>query len=325
MRPLLTELIKRTVLQKKKGVRGKKQEYTAYELAMGFRELKITVLRSARDIFLIILGIFSAAFGLESFLLPSNFIDGGATGISLLISEIAKVPLHYLLILINIPFVLLGYKTVGQQFAIKTALAIAGLALVVAFVHFPAITHDKLLVAVFGGFFLGAGIGLAVRGGAVIDGTEVLAIFLSRKLGTTIGDIIIGINIVVFSTAAYLINIETALYAMITYLSASKTLDFIIEGIEEYTSVTIISSHSEQIREMIINKMGRGVTLYSGKGGFGKSGETRNVDIVFTVITRLELNKLKTELVKIDPNAFIVMSSVKDTKGGMIKKRPLKH
>ncbi len=195
----------------------------------------------------------------------------------------------------------------------------------VAFVHFPAITHDKLLVAVFGGFFLGAGIGLAVRGGAVIDGTEVLAIFLSRKLGTTIGDIIIGINIVVFSTAAYLINIETALYAMITYLSASKTLDFIIEGIEEYTSVTIISSHSEQIREMIINKMGRGVTLYSGKGGFGKSGQTRNVDIVFTVITRLELNKLKTELVKIDPNAFIVMSSVKDTKGGMIKKRPLKH
>ncbi len=180
-------------------------------------------------------------------------------------------------------------------------------------------------MAVFGGFFLGAGIGLAVRGGAVIDGTEVLAIFLSRKLGTTIGDIIIGINIVVFSTAAYLINIETALYAMITYLSASKTLDFIIEGIEEYTSVTIISSHSEQIREMIINKMGRGVTLYSGKGGFGKSGETRNVDIVFTVITRLELNKLKTELVKIDPNAFIVMSSVKDTKGGMIKKRPLKH
>jgi len=325
MNALLSKIITQSVLRHKKSVKGKQHQFTAYELAMGFRELKITVLRTARDILLIILGIFSAAFGLESFLLPSNFIDGGATGISLLISEIAKVPLYYLLILINIPFVLLGYKTVGQQFAIKTALAITGLAFCVAFIHFPAITHDKLLVAVFGGFFLGAGIGLSVRGGAVIDGTEVLAIYLSRKLGTTIGDIIIGINIIVFSTAAYLINIETALYAMITYLAASKTLDFIIEGIEEYTSVTIISSHSEQIREMIINKMGRGVTLYSGKGGFGKSGQARDVDIVFTVITRLELNKLKTELVKIDPNAFIVMSSVKDTKGGMIKKRPLKH
>jgi len=325
MNPFLSKIIRASVLRHKKAVKGNHHKFTAYELAMGFRELKITVFRSTRDILLITLGIFSAAFGLEGFLLPSNFIDGGATGISLLISEIAKVPLYYLLILINIPFVLLGYKIVGQQFAIKTALAITGLALCVAFIHFPAITHDKLLVAAFGGFFLGAGIGLAVRGGAVIDGTEVLAIFLSRKLGTTIGDIIIGINIIVFSTAAYLINIETALYAMITYLSASKTLDFIIEGIEEYTSVTIISSHSDQIREMIINKMGRGVTLYSGKGGFGKSGQTRDVDIVFTVITRLELNKLKTELVKIDPNAFIVMSSVKDTKGGMIKKRPLKH
>ncbi len=325
MKALITQLVKRTMLRKKKGGRGRHAEYSAYEIAMGFRELKITVLRTGQDIVLITLGIFSAAFGLESFLLPTNFIDGGATGISLLISELTGMPLYYLLILINIPFVLMGFKTVGQQFAIKTGLAILGLALCVAFVHFPAVTHDKLLVAVFGGFFLGAGIGLAVRGGSVIDGTEVLAIFLSRKLGTTIGDIIIGINILVFSAAAYFIDVETALYAMITYLSASKTLDFIIEGIEEYTSVTIISSHSDQIREMIINKMGRGVTLYNGKSGFGKSGETRNVDIVFTVITRLELNKLKTELIKIDPNAFIVMSSVKDTKGGMIKKRRLKH
>jgi uncharacterized membrane-anchored protein YitT (DUF2179 family) len=325
MGPLLTELIKSTVLRNKKRQPGEKHEFTAYELAMGFRELKITVLRSARDLFLITTGIFSAAFGLEGFLLPNNFIDGGATGISLLVSQITGVPLYYLLLLVNIPFVFMAYRTVGQQFAIKTAMAITGLALCVALVHFPDITHDKLLVAVFGGFFLGAGIGMAVRGGAVIDGTEVLAIFLSRKLGTTIGDIITGINIIVFSTASYFLSIETALYAMITYLSASKTLDFIIEGIEEYTSVTIISSHSEQIREMIINKMGRGVTLYNGKSGFGKSGETRNVDIVFTVVTRLELNKLNTELIKIDPNAFVVMSSVKDTKGGMIKKRRLKR
>ena len=298
---------------------------SSFKKAKEYRESKITVLRSLKDIFLLTLGIGSAAFGLESFLLPSNFIDGGATGISLLISVTTDVPLYLLLILINIPFVFLGYKIIGSQFAIKTALAITGLAFCVAYFHFPEITHDKLLVAVFGGFFLGAGIGLSVRGGAVIDGTEVLAIFLSKKFGTTIGDIIVFINIIIFSAAAYFLSIETALYSMITYLSASKTLDFIIEGIEEYTSVTIISSHSDEIREMIINKMGRGVTLYNGKRGFGKRGETRDVDIVFTVVTRLELNKLKTELVKIDPNAFVVMSSVKDTKGGMIKKRPLKH
>jgi uncharacterized membrane-anchored protein YitT (DUF2179 family) len=187
------------------------------------------------------------------------------------------------------------------------------------------VTDDNLLVAIFGGFFLGAGIGLTVRGGAVIDGTEILAIYLSRKLGTTIGDIIILINILIFSAAAYFLSIEIALFSMITYLSASKTLDFIIEGIEEYIGVTIISSHSDEIREMIINKLGRGVTVYTGKRGYGKKGETRDTDIIYTVITRLEINKLNTEIEKIEPDAFVVMSSVKDTKGGMIKKRPLKH
>ncbi|MEO6252157.1 MAG: YitT family protein [Ferruginibacter sp.] len=325
MNSLLAKIIRKTILPEKKGPSGETLEFTDFEMAKGFRELKINVLRATRDVFLIALGIASAAFGLEGFLLPSNFIDGGATGISLLISETTRTPLYILIVLINIPFVFLGFKIIGKQFAIKTALAIAGLAFAVATFHFPEVTHDKLLVALFGGFFLGAGIGLSVRGGAVIDGTEVLAIFLSKKFGTTIGDIIVFINIIIFSAAAYFLSIETALYSMITYLAASKTLDFIIEGIEEYTSVTIISSHSNEIRDMIINKMGRGVTLYNGKSGFGKSGETRNVDIVFTVITRLELNKLKLELVKIDPNAFVVMSSVKDTKGGMIKKRRLKH
>jgi uncharacterized membrane-anchored protein YitT (DUF2179 family) len=180
-------------------------------------------------------------------------------------------------------------------------------------------------VAVFGGFFLGAGIGLAVRGGAVIDGTEVLAIYLSRKLGTTIGDIIILINVIIFSTAAYFLSIEVAMYSMITYLSASKTLDFLVEGLEEYIGVTIISRQCEEIRQMIINTMGRGVTVYSGKRGYGKQGEMSETDIIYTVITRLELNKLNTEIEKIAPDAFVVMSSVKDTKGGMIKKRPLAH
>jgi uncharacterized membrane-anchored protein YitT (DUF2179 family) len=285
---------------------------------------KITI-RWIKDCILIATGIGSAAFGLEGFLLPAKFIDGGATGISLLISEVTSIPIYLLLVVINIPFIFLGYKIISKQFAVKTALAISVLAICVASIHFPVVTHDKLLVAVFGGFFLGAGIGFSVRGGAVIDGTEVLAIYLSEKFGTTIGDIIIMINVVIFSVAAYLLSIETALYSLITYLAASKTLDFIIEGIEEYTGVTVISPFNEQIRLMIINELGFGVTVYKGKQGYGKSGETADRDILYTIITRLELSKLKTAMLKIDPNAFVVTSSVKDTKGGIIKKRPLAH
>lgn len=274
-----------------------------------------------KDGFFIILGIISAAFGLESFLLPNKFIDGGATGISLLIAEVADVPLYILIMIVNAPFVLLGYQVIGKLFALKTALAILGLALALVFIDFPEVTDDRLLVAVFGGFFLGAGIGLSVRGGSVIDGTEVLAIYLSRKLGTTIGDIIILINIFVFLAAAYLLSIETALYSMLTYLAASKTLDFVVEGIEEYTGVTIISNHQEEIRAMIINKLGRGLTVYNAKGGYGKVGERKDYDVIFTVITRLEIRKLNIEITKIDPKAFVVMSKINDTRGGMIKKR----
>lgn len=274
-----------------------------------------------KDAFFIISGIFAAAFGLESFLFPNSFIDGGVTGISLLIAEISDIPLYVLIILVNIPFVFLGFKVIGKGFAIKTGLAIIGLAMVLAFVNFPEVTDDKLLVSVFGGFFLGAGIGLSVRGGSVLDGTEVLAIFLSRKLGTTIGDIIILINILIFMAAAYLLSLETALYSMLTYLSASKTLDFVIEGIEEYTGVTIISDYSNEIRNMIINTLGRGVTIYPAKGGYGTHGVHNEYDVVFTVITRLEIRRLNIEISKIDPQAFVVMNKINDTRGGMIKKR----
>lgn len=322
MNSFWTRIITRTVLNAKND--DGDTDYSRYELAKGYRELKINFLRLLRDIFFMLAGILSAAFGLEGFLLPNDFIDGGATGISLLISELSNVPLYLLLIVVNIPFVYLGYKVLGKNFAVKTAAAITGLAITVASVHFPEVTHDKLLVSIFGGFFLGAGIGLSVRGGAVIDGTEVLAIFLSKKLGTTIGDIIIMFNIVIFSAAAYLLSIETALYSMITYLVASKALDFVIEGIEEYTGVTIVSPHSEEIRMMIMEKIGRGLTVYKGKRGFGSHGERNDIDIIYTVVTRLELNKLNTEIEKIDPHAFVVMNSVKDTRGGMIKKRALK-
>ena len=324
MNPFWSQIVINTVLRQKKRNLAVEKDFSSFVIAKGFRELKINAIALAKDIALIILGVFAAALGLKSFLLPNNFIDGGATGIALLTSELTNYPLSLLLLLINIPFVIMGYHVIGKQFALKAAAAIAALALVTAVVNFPDVTNDKLLVAVFGGFFLGAGIGLTVRGGAVIDGTEIVAIYLSRKFSTTIGDVIIIINVLIFSAAATLLSVETALYSMITYLAASKTVDFVIEGIEEYTGITIISSHSNEIREMIINKMGRGVTVFKGKRGFGTHGEREDIDIIYTVITRLEISKLNSEIEKVDPNSFVVMSSVKETRGGMIKKRAMR-
>jgi uncharacterized membrane-anchored protein YitT (DUF2179 family) len=318
-------LIIRSVLAAK--YRGRKEDkpFSEFQLARGHKDLLFLLRRISKDAFLITLGVFSAAFGFKGFLLTNGFIDGGATGISLLTSLITGIPLPLLIVSINVPFIILGYNTMGRQFALKTALAIGLLAIVLALVPFPNVTNDNILVALFGGMLLGAGIGFSIRGGAVIDGTEVLAIYLSRKFGVTIGDVIIVINVLIFSVAAYFLSIEVAMYSMITYFAASRTLDFIVEGIEEYIGVTIVSSRNEEIRQMIINQMGRGVTVYSGKRGFGKHGELKEVDIIYTVITRLELNKLNAEIERIEPKAFVVMNSVKDTRGGMIKKRPLQH
>lgn len=298
---------------------------TSYRAAKRYRQSWISIKSETKSFLFIVLGIVSASFGFKGFLLTNHFIDGGVTGISLLVSEITKFPVSILVVLINIPFIIMSYFILGKQFAFKTGFAIIGLGLCLAFVEFPNITDDKLLVAVFGGIFLGAGIGLTIRGGGVIDGTEVLAIYLSKKLGVTIGDIIIVVNVFIFGSAAFLLSIESALYSMITYFAASKFLDFLIEGIDEYIGVTIISSHCKEIQEMIVNTMGRGVTIYQGKKGIGKRGERDDIDIIYTVITRLEINKLNVEIEKITPTAFVVMNSVKDTKGGMIKKKIHKY
>ena len=269
----------------------------------------------------ILSGIGCAAFGLESFLLPNRFIDGGVTGISLLIAELFDIPLYILLIVVNIPFLILGLRVIGRGFTIKAGISIIGLALTLLLVDFPEITEDKLLVAVFGGFFLGALSGLSLRGGGVLDGTEVLAIYLSRKTALKIGDVVILINVVIFLAAAYFLSIEAALYSMLTYLAASRTLDFVVEGIEEYTGVTIISGESEEIRKMIIEKMGRGLTIFPARGGYRTKGRSVDYDVLYTVITRLEISKLYRELDRIDPKALVIMNSINDTRGGMIKKQ----
>ncbi|MFY9309254.1 MAG: YitT family protein [Bacteroidia bacterium] len=320
MNPLWQTLIQQSIIRHAARKNDPNYEPSRKELFI----FKMHIRRQIVNSTLIILGILSASFGLKGFLLPNGFIDGGVTGISLLVSEITNLPLPMLVVIINIPFIFLGYKNVDKGFAIRTLLAICGLALCLLTVTFPIITSDKLLVSIFGGFFLGAGIGLAMRGGGVIDGTEVLALTISRKASITMGDVVLIINLVIFSVAAFVLSMETALYSILTYFSATKTLDFIISGIEEHTGVTIISDYSETIRKMITEKMGRGVTIYQGKRGYGKRGHQLNeTDIVFTVITRLEVSRLTSEIEKIDPKAFVIMNSINDTKGGMIKKKPL--
>jgi uncharacterized membrane-anchored protein YitT (DUF2179 family) len=267
---------------------------------------------------LITLGILSAGLGLKGFLLPSHFIDGGVTGVSMLVSKVLGLPLSVLILVINLPFIALGYRQIGKAFAAKSALAIAGLSLALAFVHFPEVTHDHLLSAVFGGFFIGAGIGLAIRGGAVLDGTEVAALLVSK--GSTllrVGDVILILNIFIFSAAAFFLGIETALYSVLTYFAASKTIDFLLHGIEEYNAVIIISAErSEVIRQSIIRDLGRGVTVYKGRGGMSDAEQ----DILYCVVTRLEIGSVKKLARGLDDSSFIMVHPLSDAAGGVIKK-----
>lgn len=289
------------------------------------KKTRLEQYHNVRSFMMIVGGIMSATIGLKGFLLPNHFLDGGVTGISLLISTLNKdVNFSVLLVTLNIPFILIGARQVSRVFAIKALISIITLAFVVHAVEIPELTHDKLLIAVFGGFFLGAGIGLTMRGSSVIDGTEIMAIYVSRNSSLTVGDTIAAFNILLFCVSAVLLDLETALYSMLTYVAASKTVDFVITGIEEYIGVTIISNKSDEIKHTIINELGKAATIYKGEGGYGKKGVIEQErKIIFTVVTRLEVQKFITEVRKVDDDAFIIQHVVTDTKGGMIKQRPL--
>ena len=285
---------------------------------------RIIYIGHVKDVIFISLGVVLASIGLKGFLLPNNFMDGGAMGVSLLLKFFSQFDLSLIIILVNAPFILLGARQISYAFAIKSTLAIIALSILVHFISFPPITSDKSLISIFGGFFLGAGMGFTIRGGAVLDGSEVLAINVSRKSPLTIGDFISIFNIILFSLAATLVNVETAMYSILTYLSASKTVDFIIHGVEEYLGVMIMSRKADEVKNEIINHLGRGVTVLKAEGGYGSTGNfTADSKVLFCVVTRLEVTKLLLEVQKIDPEAFVVQHSIKDTKGGMIKKRPL--
>jgi uncharacterized membrane-anchored protein YitT (DUF2179 family) len=282
------------------------------------------ILGFMRDFFLLSLGVFSAAIGLKTLIIPNGFIDGGVTGVSLLVNSQTGWSFSLVLIIINIPFFILGWRNINLDFALRMAMGIIGLSIAVAFIDIAPFTDDKILASIFGGGLLGCGIGFAMRGGGVLDGTEVMALYVNKHSSFTIGDVILAFNVAIFSVAALLLGVERALYSVLTYLSASKAVDFIIEGIEEYVGVTIVSEQSQKVMDMIPLKVGRGVTSYKGTGGYGKRGEMLGEhEILYTVVTRLEVAKLKKETLLIDNHAFIVQSSVKEIEGGMIKERPL--
>jgi uncharacterized membrane-anchored protein YitT (DUF2179 family) len=278
--------------------------------------MKHTLRELANAIF-ILLGILSAGMGIHGFLYSSHFIDGGVTGISMLLANVLKIPLPFLVLAINLPFIALGYRHIGRTFALRSALAIIGLAVCLATVHYPDVTPDKLLTAVFGGFFIGAGMGLAMRGGAVLDGTDIAALLISKRSHLfRVGDVILGLNVVIFLTAEFFLGVEPALYSILTYLSATKTLDFLLHGLEEYTAITIVSEKSAAIREAITGGLGRGVTIFKGRGGMSGAEQ----EILLCVVTRLEIGKVINIAHDFDETAFITIHPLAEVKGGVLKK-----
>jgi uncharacterized membrane-anchored protein YitT (DUF2179 family) len=273
--------------------------------------------RELMNLVLILLGILCAGMGLKGFLLPSNFIDGGVTGVSMLLAKVTAIDLAVWLPLVNVPFVFLGYRRLGFVFALRSALGIAGLSLVLAFFHFPDVTPDPVLTSVFGGFFIGAGIGLAIRGGAVLDGTEIAALIISQKSHLLrVGDVILAFNIVLFLAAITLLGVQPALYSILTYIAAARTLDFVIYGLEEFTAVMVISRENVKIREKITGTLGRGVTVLRGYGGHTR----RDQDILYCVVTRLEVGKVKEIAYEFDPRAFITIHALAEAEGGVVKR-----
>jgi uncharacterized membrane-anchored protein YitT (DUF2179 family)/predicted metal-dependent HD superfamily phosphohydrolase len=276
-----------------------------------------------QDILLMIAGALIAAVALKLFLVPNHFFDGGITGISLLVHEVYHFNLGLVILVLNLPLIIVGYFTIGKRFAFRTLVSVILLGICLLLVPNESQTKDKLLIAVFGGAFLGIGIGLIMRTGSALDGIEVLAVYTLKRTSFTISEIILGINIIIFTIAGFRFGLETALYSILTYFTATRCIDYVVEGLQAYTGVTIVSGKSEAIKYQLVNKLGRGITVYKGERGFlpGQFDVSAECDIIFTVITRLELRKLKNLVYEVDPKAFVFANTIKEASGGIIKRR----
>lgn len=274
-----------------------------------------------------ILGVFSALIALQGFMIPNHFLDGGITGISILVEEVFHIPFSVCLILFNLPFILIGYKQIGKTFSVNAFLAVILLAVLMTFITFPQVTSDKVLIAVFGGFFIGLGIGLVIRGGGVIDGLEIIAHYTNKRIGFSTSEIIMTFNTLLFIGAAFEFGIETAMYSILVYFTAMKTSDYVVDGFEEFTALTIISKEFETVKSVIVNDFGKAITVYKGERGYlpGSFEISQDCDIVMTIVTRIEIHRIKEVIKELDPNAFFYVQRIKEVRGGLGKHNTMQH
>jgi uncharacterized membrane-anchored protein YitT (DUF2179 family) len=269
----------------------------------------------------ILVGIALAVLAMKGFMIPNRFLDGGVTGISILLHEIFHIDISILVIVLNALFIYLGYRRIGKTFAVQTTIAVALLSLGLFFIDIHPITKDKLLIAIFGGLLMGSGVGLVIRGGGVIDGAEVIAVFTGRRTGFSNSEIIMLINTIIFGVAAFQFNIETAMYSVITYFTATRAINYVVDGIEQFTAMNIISAQHDEIKNFLVNELGKGITVYKGERGYlpGSFDVKTDTEIIVTIVTRLEIKQIQEALVKIDPKVFVYVQTVKEASGGILK------
>jgi uncharacterized membrane-anchored protein YitT (DUF2179 family) len=261
-----------------------------------------------------------AATGLEIFLIPNNIIDGGVVGISIISSYLTHIPLGVLVFVLNLPFLFMGYKQIGKTFVISSLFSIVSLSAWVSFLHpIPGITKDVLLASVFGGIILGVGVGIIIRYGGSLDGTEMVAIMVNKKMPFSVGEMVMFFNIFILSSAGLVFGWDKAMYSLIAYFIAFKVIDVTIEGLEEMKAAMIISSNGKEIADAITARLGRGVTFFEGQGAYSNTPRT----ILYSVINRLEIAKLRTIIYDKDENAFVTISDVSDVMGGKHRKRAI--
>jgi uncharacterized membrane-anchored protein YitT (DUF2179 family) len=280
-----------------------------------------------KNLLYIFFGTGLAVLAMKGFMIPNRFLDGGVTGISILIHEIFHINISLLVIALNLLFLYMGYRNIGKTFAVQTTIAVLFLAIGLFFININPITTDKLLIAIFGGILMGSGVGLVIRGGGVIDGAEVIAVFTRRKTGFSNSEIIMLINCIIFAVAASQFGIETAMYSIITYFTATRATNYVVDGIEEFTAINIVSSQQDEIKSFLVNELGKGITVYKGERGYlpGSFDLKTDTEIIVTIVTRLEIKQIQDTILKIDPKAFIYVQTIKEASGGILKAKAHAH
>lgn len=281
---------------------------------------KLTPVQIIKRVLFIMIGAILVSVALEIFLVPNHIIDGGIVGVSIILSHLTGLSLGLFLLLLNLPFMLLGYKQIGKTFALSTLVGVVVMSIGTTLLHpIPGLTDDSLLAAVFGGIILGIGVGLVIRYGGSLDGTEIVAILVNKKTPFSVGEVVMFINIFILSSAGFVFGWDRAMYSLIAYYIAFKMIDITIEGFQESKSVWIISDNYKEVGDTILARLGRGVTYLAGEGGY--TGDNKMV--IFCVITRLEEAKLKAIVEETDPSAFLAIGNIHDVRGGRFKKKSI--